>query len=267
MRIIVCSGGFDPIHSGHIRLLNAAKAEGDYLVVGINSDAWLERKKEKYFMPFNERRIIVENLTAVDEVMAFDDSDNTACDLLHKVIEHFKQGELKNFDGKGIQIVFANGGDRTSENIPEMDVEGVEFIFGVGGEDKANSSSWILKEHQYPKEDRIWGNFSNLFQDANVKVKELVIEPGKGISYQRHFKRNELWYVSKGECFLKFAEEDPKEFEIAELKAGCDPIIILSGDWHQAYNTSTEPCHIIEIQYGEETEEEDIERLEMYNEQ
>jgi len=199
-------------------------------------------------------------LLAVDHVIAFDDSDDTACDLLMQV--RCDWGYNADND-----IVFANGGDRTKENIPEMDIANVEFIFGVGGEDKANSSSWILKEHQYPKETRIWGNFSNLFQDANVKVKELVIEPGKGISYQRHFKRNELWYVSKGECFLKFAQEDPNEFEIAELKEGCDPIVILKGDWHQAYNTANEPCHIIEIQYGEATVEDDIERLEIYNAQ
>jgi len=261
MRIIVCSGGFDPIHSGHIKLLNAAKAEGDYLIVGVNSDAWLERKKGKYFMPFSERSMIVKNLEAVDRVIEFDDSDDTACDLLMQVRCDYGYAPDN-------VIVFANGGDRTSDNIPEMNIANVDFIFGVGGEDKANSSSWILKEHQYPKEDRIWGNFSNLFQDANVKVKELVIEPGKGISYQRHFKRNELWYVSKGECFLKNAKADtPDEFETLELKAGDVPVIIAVGEWHQAYNTSTEPCHIIEIQYGEETEEDDIERLEMYNEQ
>lgn len=259
MRIIVCSGGFDPIHSGHIKLLNAAKLAGDFLIVGVNSDAWLERKKGRAFMPLEERMAIVENLSAVDRVFAFDDTDNTACALL----QYIKSRPV--YNGEDDTIVFANGGDRTKENIPEMDVEGVEFIFGVGGEDKANSSSWILKEYQYPKENRVWGNFSNLFQDSNVKVKELVIDSGKGISYQRHFKRNELWYVSKGECFLKVAKGDPNEFKITELKQGCNPILILAGEWHQVYNTSSAPCHIIEIQYGEETVEEDIERLELYS--
>jgi len=120
----------------------------------------------------------------------------------------------------------------------------------------------------YPTEDRIWGRFSNLFQDSNVKVKELIVDPGKGISYQRHFKRNELWYVSKGECYLRVAEPDhPEVSEILHLKAGDAPIIIPVKEWHQVYNKSDLPCHIIEIQYGEATVEEDIERLELYDEQ
>ena len=65
---------------------------------------------------------------------------------------------------------------------------------GVGGETKQNSSSWILKEWKYPTTRRVWGEFSDLFKDDVVRVKELIIEPNKGISYQRHFKRSELAY-------------------------------------------------------------------------
>jgi D-beta-D-heptose 7-phosphate kinase/D-beta-D-heptose 1-phosphate adenosyltransferase len=134
MKIVIVTGGFDPVHSGHIRYLNAAKALGDVLWVGINSDAWLERKKGRAFMPFDERETILHNIKSVDAVMRFDDSDGSACALLESVKKNWPYAE----------IIFANGGDRTDQNIPEMSVTGVNFAFGVGGFEKNNSSSWIL---------------------------------------------------------------------------------------------------------------------------
>lgn len=135
--IVIASGGFDPIHSGHIQYLNEAKKLGDWLVVATNSDEWLTRKKGKPFLNWVERATILSNLKAVDFVLEFDDSDNSAKDA----ILHIRQ---KNPLAK---IIFANGGDRTKENIPEMDIldDNLEFVFGVGGENKQNSSSWILK--------------------------------------------------------------------------------------------------------------------------
>ena len=137
---IVATGGFDPIHTGHIKYLKEASLYGTRLVVGVNSDAWLIRKKGRAFMPFEERAAIVEALGCVDEVIAFDDSDGTAIDCLEQVKRNHPMDT----------IIFVNGGDRTSENIPEMAVEGVEFEFGVGGTNKKNSSSWILKEWSNP---------------------------------------------------------------------------------------------------------------------
>jgi D-beta-D-heptose 7-phosphate kinase/D-beta-D-heptose 1-phosphate adenosyltransferase len=134
--IVIASGGFDPIHSGHINYLNEAAKLGNYLFVAVNSDAWLVRKKGKAFMEWNERATIVQNLKSVDSVIAFDDFDGTAKDAIIKVRKY-------NLDAK---IIFANGGDRTKDNIPEMDIQddNLEFVFGVGGENKQNSSSWIL---------------------------------------------------------------------------------------------------------------------------
>jgi mannose-6-phosphate isomerase-like protein (cupin superfamily) len=147
-----------------------------------------------------------------------------------------------------------------------MAVEGYTFEFSVGGDNKANSSSWILKEWKYPTERRVWGEFSNLFEDQVCKVKELVIEPGKGISYQRHFKRSEIWFVSKGECVVKHGRDTDKSDEYDTINLKTDEVIhIKVGDWHQIVNKSTEPCHIVEIQYGEETTEDDIERLGYYD--
>lgn len=135
MKIVIVTGGFDPVHSGHIECFKAARSLGDKLIVGINSDNWLTRKKGKPFMPWNERSIIVEHLTMVDKVIAFNDDDNTAIDAIQLTKSLYPSDD----------IIFANGGDRTANNIPEMVFDDVEFVFGVGGDDKKNSSSWILK--------------------------------------------------------------------------------------------------------------------------
>jgi D-beta-D-heptose 7-phosphate kinase/D-beta-D-heptose 1-phosphate adenosyltransferase len=257
VKIAVVSGGFDPLHSGHINLLEQAATFGDKLVVLVNSDDWLTRKKGRPFLPFEERSVIVQRMDMVDNVYAVDDSDNSVTKGLKQVRDAF---------GHDNDYVFCNGGDRGKDNIPEMAVEGYTFEFSVGGDHKANSSSWILKEWKYPTERRVWGEFSDLFQDSAVKVKELVIEPGKGISYQRHFKRSEMWFVSKGECYIKHGLDtnNPNDFIMTTLKTD-EVIHIKKGDWHQVINESDQPCHIIEIQYGEETTEDDIERLEYYN--
>ena len=155
MKIIVVSGGFDPIHSGHIAYFNSAKEFGDKLIVALNSDDWLIRKKGKFFMPFKERKIIIENLSSVDSVVGFEDDDmGSACNALINIKDMFPNDD----------IAFANGGDRNQKNIPEMSVEGIEFIFSTGGDEKKNSSSWILKDWQYYHEERLWGSFYNLFE-------------------------------------------------------------------------------------------------------
>jgi cytidyltransferase-like protein len=138
MRIVAVSGGFDPIHSGHIAMLRQAAALGDKLVVGVNSDAWLTRKKGKPFMDIHERKAILLAIKWVDSVWDFDDSDGSACDFLHRVKNYY---ELKAND-----FVFANGGDRNETNNAEANVEGWRFIYGVGGSDKKNSSSKLLKD-------------------------------------------------------------------------------------------------------------------------
>jgi cytidyltransferase-like protein len=129
---VVVSGGFDPLHSGHIAYITAAAKLGDRLVVGVNSDAWLMIKKGQAFMPLKERLAVLRAMRCVDEAVSFDDTDGTAVKLIEAVQAMYPKD----------QIVFANGGDRTSENIPEMAVADAKFVFGVGGTDKKNSSSW-----------------------------------------------------------------------------------------------------------------------------
>ena len=133
MTTVLVTGGFDPIHSGHIQLFTEAKKLGTKLIVGVNSDDWLARKKGRSFMSFEERVNIIRNLKMVDKVVAVDDADDTACQaIFHTMCTN---------SGK---IIFANGGDRNRENIPEMIEEGVQFLFGIGGNFKKNSSSSIL---------------------------------------------------------------------------------------------------------------------------
>ena len=168
MKISVVSGGFDPIHSGHISYLKAAKEIGDYLIVALNSDEWLINKKKKVFMSFEERKNILSNIECVDEVLSFDDdNDGTCINALLKIKETYPNEK----------IIFCNGGDRNENNIPEMAVDGIYFEFGIGGVDKKNSSSWILKNWKFESENRVWGLFYNLFDSPDVKVKELVIKP------------------------------------------------------------------------------------------
>ena len=256
MKIIIVSGGFDPIHSGHIEYFKSAKNLGDKLIVALNSDRWLENKKGKFFMPFEERKTIIENLVSVDDVIDFqDDAAGSATNALLKVKEMYPNED----------IVFANGGDRDKENIPEMSVDGIEFAFSVGGNDKKNSSSWILKNWQYYHEERIWGSFYNLFEDGKeIKVKELIVKPGHGMSFQKHSKRSEIWLVSRGSCIINYSKDSPDNKKNIELNQ-FNHYLVPVGEWHQITNPFNTTCHIIEIQYGAECIEEDIERTEYYS--
>jgi cytidyltransferase-like protein len=254
MKIVVASGGFDPIHSGHISYFKDAKALGDKLIVALNSDDWLVNKKGKFFMPFEERKIIIENLSLVDSVIDFDDDNiGSATNALIKIKNIYPNDD----------IAFVNGGDRNEANIPEMLLDGIEFIFNVGGDDKKNSSSWILKKWQYYFEERQWGSFYNLFEEDQVKVKELIVDPGKGMSFQKHSKRHEIWIVSKGSCVVNYKKDHPNNKKNVHLNK-FDHYIVPLGTWHQITNPFDEICHLIEIQYGEECVEHDIERSEHY---
>jgi cytidyltransferase-like protein len=251
-RIVLITGGFDPLHSGHIAYIKAAKALGDTLVVGINSDAWLRQKKGQEFMSWEERSIIVSNLHDVDRVINFDDTDGSAKDAIRKVRAIYPTA----------QIVFANGGDRTKENIPEMDVLEeilhLEFVFGVGGEDKKNSSSWILQEWKAPKTQRPWGYYRILHDVPGCKVKELTVNPGKRLSMQKHNLRSEYWLVSEGSGIVNRWSEEMELPPVLLTKH--DEYCVPVEEWHQLTNPTDKDLRVVEIQYGENCIEEDIER-------
>jgi len=129
--IIMVSGGFDPVHIGHIRMIIEASEHGDVIVIA-NSDDWLFRKKGFVFMEFGERAEILASIKGVIKVSGVDDSDNTVCEAIHRLKPDY----------------FANGGDRGRNNTPEQtlcDEIGVEMLWGIGGENKANSSSTLVE--------------------------------------------------------------------------------------------------------------------------
>jgi cytidyltransferase-like protein len=258
MKYVLVTGGFDPLHSGHIEYFKAAKQLGDQLVVGLNSDEWLTQKKGRPFMPFKDRVAIISELGIVDRVVLClnDDKFNSASGAIH---------HLQSTIGGQDEVVFANGGDRTADNIPEMEDylhdPKVSFVFGVGGEDKMNSSSWILDEWKTQKTERDWGYWRVLDDkpDEGYKVKELVIYPGKALSDQKHFKRAEQWNILEGEVKMVTEWEDRQE--IVYLTPKSVPYEINKEVWHLPSNPSlTVNAHILEIQRGTECVEEDIER-------
>ena len=129
-KTIVISGGMDPVHVGHVRMIQAAAELGDVIVV-LNSDEWLKRKKGYAFMPFEERKYLLESIKGVSEVSDVDDSDGTACEALQRLKPD----------------MFGNGGDRTSDNTPEKEVcldIGIQMIWNLGGE-KVQSSSELVR--------------------------------------------------------------------------------------------------------------------------
>ena len=136
--IVLISGGFDPVHSGHIALIKQASKFGKVVVL-LNSDQWLKKKKGKEFMPYNEREIIMSSIKNVIDVIDFDDSDKTCIEGIKKAILKYSNHKIK----------FANGGDRDNKNTPEIDFcnkNNIVNLWGIGGNEKSNSSSWILKK-------------------------------------------------------------------------------------------------------------------------
>jgi len=133
MKKVAVSGGFDPIHVGHVRMIQEASEYGDVIVI-VNSDEWLGRKKGYSFMSFIERAEIVAGLKGVVEVVRADDDDDTVCKSLEKIVPDY----------------FANGGDRKSNNTSETDVcdrLGIEMLWNVGG-GKIQSSSDLVKKQE-----------------------------------------------------------------------------------------------------------------------
>jgi cytidyltransferase-like protein len=251
-KIVLVTGGFDPIHQGHLAYFEAAKKLGDILVVGCNSDAWLARKKGRPFMPLLERTAVIRNLRMVDFVIDFDDSDGSSKRAIQMVRQSYPQD----------QIIFANGGDRTDGNCPEMDVAdgNTNFVFGVGGFNKANSSSWILEEWKAPKTARAWGYYRVLHEpNSNVKLKELTVEPGQRLSMQRHDHRSEFWFVSEGTATV-YTLDSSTDIDLLGTYSAHQHLFISQGSWHQLCNETDQPLRLIEIQYGNRCEEQDIER-------
>ena len=163
--IVLVSGGFDPLHNGHIQLFKSAAGLGHNLIVGLHSDAWLERKKGRAFLPFQERKTVIESIGCVDDVWEFNDEDDTANELLEWAREKFPENV----------IIFANGGDRNKFTTPE-DFEKYDIVpqFNIGGQ-KSNSSSTILQDWKSQRTETTEAKD----EKAEEKVEETAKEEAK----------------------------------------------------------------------------------------
>lgn len=253
MDYVILSGGFDPVHMGHVAMFNDASQYGR-VIVCLNSDEWLARKKGKPFMSFNERLYILKNFNCVDRVVDFDDTDGTACDGIKHV-----HGITK-FTNPQAKIYFANGGDRTDDNTPEQalcDELGIDMLWGVGG-GKAQSSSDLLRDFgklSLKYETRPWGSFEVLLKEEGYQVKRLTIAPAHGISIQYHNHRSEHWVVASGNALVNLGET------WSALGPG-ESIDVAKKAIHGITNNSDEEdLVVIEVQMGDYLEEDDIIRL------
>ncbi len=247
MRIVVVSGGFDPIHSGHVRMIREAAKLGDELIVLVNTDEWLFRKKGYASMLAKERMEIVSAIDGVGAVLLANDKDGTVCESLREIAHQLRPDDA---------IVFCNGGDRGRDNTPESDLVkklGGEMVFGVGGEEKTNSSSVIWPKHSIGKVDRLWGTYYDHFRNDSCVFKTLEILPFQRTSLQRHATRDEVWYVERGEIVVTLGE-----FRFVGLPGAS--YFVPREVWHQV-ETGVEGATIREMQIGI-CNEYDIERKE-----
>ena len=244
------SGGFDPVHIGHLAMIKDAKKIADNVIVLLNSDKWLVRKKGKPFMVEAQRAQILEEFESVSEVIIQekddDDSSNNA------IIDFYNSHKKRT-------ICYCNGGDRSQEDkIREAETcknLGIDLRFGIGGIHKLESSSNLTKNHLSETEGRPWGKFHIIAKGKGYQIKEIIVKPGKKMSLQRHKNRSEYWQVIDGIGMVYL--EDSK-FKLEKN----DNIFIPQGDIHRLENIGQNHLTLIEIQIGKEISEDDIERLE-----
>ncbi len=248
---VIVSGGFDPIHLGHLNLINEASKFGKVIVI-VNSDEFLLEKKGFYLIPSNERVEIIKNLKNVENVFLSVDKDESVSESI-KALAADKSFNIK---------FFANGGDRkTRSDIPEQKIceeNDIELIFDVGG-GKTQSSSNLFKEaidvfnlyKNYTKKP--WGSYLNLLKEPNFLVKKILIDAGEEISYQSHDYRDEHWVLIEGSI------EVINGSSTRVLKSN-DYDFIKKGAKHRIKNIGTSTALMIEVQFGEKIDENDIKR-------
>ncbi|MBI2612567.1 adenylyltransferase/cytidyltransferase family protein [Candidatus Kaiserbacteria bacterium] len=246
---VAVSGGFDPIHVGHVRLFKAARRLGDKLVVILNNDSWLRAKKGFVFMPQKERAELIRAFPFVDKVVLTDhkkdDPDRSVTRALSKVRP----------------AVFANGGDRFKKNVPEVSAckrLGIKMVYNVGKGGKVQSSSWMIDAARKPasRTVRPWGEYYGWDSGRGWNLKTIYLHPRKRVSLQYHRHREEWWLLVSGDAYATVP--DGLKDRTVPLKKG------------QVFTVAKKQVHrlgskkggvVVEVAYGD-FDENDIVRLE-----
>ena len=255
---VMVSGGFDPIHIGHVRMFEAARKLGDKLVVVINNDNWLVNKKGHVFMPSSERKEIIEKFPFVDKVVL---TSHTKDDPDRSVVRELKR--LK-------PDIFANGGDRDTKDAkntnsslnPEQQYcldHHIKLVFGVGKGGKVQSSSWMIRDaaRNFARSTRPWGDFYGWDAGSQWKIKTIYIKPGKRLSLQYHHHRQEHWMLVEGDATATIHAGDGTP-QVIEMKIGA-PIFVDREAVHRL--ESKKGGIVVEVALGN-FDEQDIVRVE-----
>ena len=248
---IVISGGFDPIHTGHLNLISDASKITNLLVI-VNNNDFLLNKKGFIFLDEEERLKILSSILGVDDIFLSIDKDHTVNQSIQYLID----------SGKKIKF-FGNGGDRKSFiDIPESEVckkNNIELVFNLGGEKSQSSSSIALSLYdQIQKKDKNtnfvekpWGYYKTFISEGEYLLKKIFINPGEELSEQSHDFRDEHWIVVSGRISVL------TDIKIIEKETN-DHIFIKKNTKHKITNNSDEPAIIIEVQTGSILSEDDI---------
>jgi cytidyltransferase-like protein len=239
---VVVSGGFDPIHIGHLKMFQEASKLAPRLIVIVNNDNFLMQKKGYVFMPIEERLAIIKEFSVVDVVIESIDQDLTVCKTLESIAER-----------ENIKY-FANGGDRKNINqIPEASVcdnNNIEMIFNSGGGKIQSSSSLVSKEVIKP-----WGSYKTFEKNTGYLLKKITVNPGEILSLQSHQHRSEYWHIIKG---IATVEIEDKITSLSEHQSAFIP----KQTKHRVSNEEDEVLVFFEIQSGDHLSEDDITRYE-----
>lgn len=244
MRIVITSGFFNPIHRGHISYLNVAKSYADKLIVIVNNDKQVVIKKSVIFMSEIDRKLIVDNLKCVDESIIAIDNDISVCKTLEFLRKQYPNDEL----------IFAKGGDRNINNIPEVNVckqNNIDLLFGIG--DEKTISSTDIKNRFENKVKKPWGYYQYLINNINNWVKLLVVEPRQRLSLQSHNHRNEQWIIIDGKAKVQI---DNDEYILNTN----DIVNINKNQKHRVTNNTNDYLYLLEFAHGELLSEDDIKR-------
>ncbi len=243
------SGGFDPVHIGHLRMFKDAKKLAKKVIVLLNNDDWLIKKKGKPFMSQEQRKEILEEFESISKVIVQKSSEKSSSSAI-------KEFAIKN---PKKSICYCNGGDRSNiKNIREAVIckkLDIKLEFGVGGKNKIESSSELSKNYLGNVEKRPWGNYHIIAKNIGYQIKEIKVFENSKLSLQIHKNRSEFWQIVMGKS--KITIED-KEYFLREK----EHIYIPKDTIHRIENIGKEELVFIEIQLGEDLKEEDIIRIE-----